>query len=560
MSRSSLRIGTRGSALALAQASIVRDALRAHGVDAELEIITTAGDRRAPDTAWGEGAFVSAIEDALLAGRIDVAVHSAKDVPTDEDPNLVLAAFLERAPGGDVVVAPLGRSPRSLADLAVGSRVGTDSPRRTAFLRAIRPDLAMHPLHGNVDTRLRRLDEGQSDALVLAEAGLARLGRSDRISFRMPVDALPPAPGQGALAVQVRADDAATRDRVAQLDHRATRLAVTLERDILAASGGGCRAPIGASAILLDDGRIEVVAGFARTDGSMALITRRTAPDATRQSREGLVAEVLRDLSSRAAAAVRTDWPRVLVTRALGQAPALALALVDRGLAPVVVPTIAIEPIPHALAGPVGRWSSYAWIVITSSNAAWSAVDALESSPAGEIADGVRWAAVGRATTKALSSAGIRVSFQPAAASGRALGEELPIAAGDRVLLPRGDAADDRLIEILERRGATVEAATVYRTIEAPRSSVELLDEALASPLEAVVLTSGSTVRGLVGLADRRANREAVLRIPAICIGEPTAAEARRLGFEVAVTSARQAVGAVADAAAGYLRSQEVAS
>src|SRR6266700_721941 len=134
-----LRIGTRGSALALAQANLIREALASAGVAARLVTITTAGDQRAPDTAWGEGAFVTAIEAALLSDEVDIAVHSAKDVPT-------------------------------------GSRMGTDSPRRTAFLRALRPDLLMHPLHGNVDTRLRKLDAGETDALVLAEAGLTRLG------------------------------------------------------------------------------------------------------------------------------------------------------------------------------------------------------------------------------------------------------------------------------------------------------------------------------------------------------------------------------------------------
>jgi hydroxymethylbilane synthase len=153
-----LRIGTRGSALALAQANLVRDALTASGVASELVTITTAGDRRAPDTAWGEGAFVSAIEAALLAGEVDLAVHSAKDLPTDEDPRLSIAAYAVRGGPRDAIVVRAGRSAMSLDDLPIGSRVGTDSPRRTAFLRALRPDLEFHPLHGNVDTRLRKLD------------------------------------------------------------------------------------------------------------------------------------------------------------------------------------------------------------------------------------------------------------------------------------------------------------------------------------------------------------------------------------------------------------------
>jgi porphobilinogen deaminase len=193
--RPSLRLGTRGSRLALVQTGLVAARLREGGAVVETVIIETDGDRRAADTAWGEGAFVTAIEAALLAGQVDVAVHSAKDVPTDEDPRLTIAAFLPRERPEDVLVVRAGEDVRDLADLPVGARVGTDSPRRTAFLRALRPDLRVHPLHGNVDTRLRRLDHGETDALVLAGAGLRRLGAADRIAAWLPPAMVPPAPG-----------------------------------------------------------------------------------------------------------------------------------------------------------------------------------------------------------------------------------------------------------------------------------------------------------------------------------------------------------------------------
>src|SRR5512146_843586 len=323
-----IRIGTRGSALALAQAGMVRDALVDAGALADLVVITTEGDRRAADTAWGEGAFVTAIEAALVGGEIDVAVHSAKDVPTDEDPRLAIAAFLERAPSTDVVVLPVGRRGSSLEDLPGGSRVGTDSPRRTAFLRAVRPDLVMHPLHGNVDTRLRKLDEGQSDALVLAEAGLTRLGRADRISFRLEPEVVPPAPGQGAIAVQVRAADAASVAAVARLDHPPTRAGVEAERALLAASGGGCRAPIGALGQVDVDGCLRLLGGFARPDGTLATIASRVgaAPDDP-----AVVDGLLADLARAAAGAARSNGdPLVLVTRAAEQAAATATDLAGR--------------------------------------------------------------------------------------------------------------------------------------------------------------------------------------------------------------------------------------
>jgi len=558
----SVRIGTRGSTLALAQAAIVRDALAAVGSDATLVTITTDGDRRAPDTAWGEGAFVTAIEAALVRGEIDAAVHSAKDVPTDEDPSLTIAAFLERAASADVIVLPDGRHAASLEDLPIGARVGTDSPRRTAFLRALRPDLAMHPLHGNVDTRLRRLDEGRSDALVLAEAGLMRLGRGDRISFRLDADAVPPAPGQGAIAVQVRSDDEPTLAAVSRLDHAPTRLAVELERALLAGSGGGCRAPVGALGSVGEDD-VELLGGFARPDGSIAVMARRSGHAANRGE---LVDAVLRALAVAAAdRATDLGFPRVLVTRAADQADALALALVDRGLAPVSVPAIEFEPADDGLATAIQGLSGFDWVVVTSANAVravGATADRLDRPLAGGSGQ-PSWAAIGVATARALRSAGVQLAVRPRRADAVALANALPLTGGERILVPRSEIADDRLIDALVARHATVQAVTAYRTIEGPASSVPLLAQALGdggtpdgSPA-AVILTSGSTARGLLKLADELGLRDRALAIPAICIGPATASAARAAGFTIAAEAASQGVAAIADAAAGYLAPQE---
>lgn len=550
-----IRIGTRGSALATAQATQVRDALQARGLPAELVVITTEGDQRTPDTPWGEGAFVSAIEARLLDRDIHVAVHSAKDVPTDEDPRLVIAAYLPRAPQGDVLVFPTGRAGDSLDDLPLRARVGTDSPRRTAFLLAVRPDLQLHPLHGNVDTRLRRLDEGQSDALVLAEAGLSRLGRTDRISVRLPFEVVPPAPGQGAIAVQCRADDRRTRMALSELDDGPTRLAVELERAVLAASGGGCRAPVGVAAIPTPEGRVHVMAGFARPDGSLTVRHEVTsaAPD------DGLAAGIVEVLAREAASiALDRGWRRVVVTRARDQASSLVLALVDRGLAPVAVPTIATEPDVDGARRALASLAQANWVLVTSANA----VGALASAANGSRTlpghgDGPRWAAVGIATARALRSAGVEVAYRPSRASARDLAATVPIVPGERILLPRGDLADEALIRGLEARGAEVDAVVVYRTIEAPGASVDALRAALATPPEAAIVTSGSSVRGLLALADRLGRREAALRIPLIAIGQETAAEGTRLGFTIGAIATRQAVGAIADATAGYLEATE---
>jgi hydroxymethylbilane synthase len=548
-----LRIGTRGSALALAQANLVRDALTASGVASELVTITTEGDRRAPDTAWGEGAFVSAIEAALLAGEVDRAVHSPKDLPTDEDPRRSIAAYAVRGGPRDAIVVRAGRSAMSLDDLPIGSRVGTDSPRRTAFLRALRPDLEFHPLHGNVDTRLRKLDSGETDALVLAEAGLTRLGRSDRIAFRLDPELVPPAPGQGALAIQVRTDDALAAGLAGRLDDSPTRLAVEAERALLSASGGGCRAPIGALGRVRGD-RIDLLGGFARPDGSIAITRHRSG--SVRDT--GLVDGLLGDLATAgAAAALAFDGPRVIVTRSADQAAALMLALVDRGLAPLSVPSISIEPGGNGLAPAIERLAEFDWVVVTSVNAV-RAVRA-EADRSGRVLggpgqpSGPQWAAIGVATARALRSAGVRIAIRPTRSSGASLANSIPLEAGARVLFPRSEIADQSTVDRLEARGAVVESVVAYRTLEGPQSSVPALDAALRESPRSIIFTSGSTVRGLLVLAERLDVTETVRRLPAICIGPETAAEAQRLGFAIAAEARAQGVAGIADAAANYL-------
>jgi hydroxymethylbilane synthase len=266
-----LRLGTRGSKLALVQSELIAQRLRAAGHDVEVIPMVTEGDVRPIDMSPGEGVFVAAIARALLLMDIDLAVHSAKDVPLDEDPGLAIAAYPERADPRDALITRRGGG--SLDSLQRGAIVGTDSPRRTGFLLAARPDLRVIPLHGNVETRLRRLDEGAADALVLAAAGIDRLGKQSRIDERFEPDVLAPAPGQGALAVQVRRGDAPLMELVSAIDDPDIRLAVETERDVLRTTGGTCRAPVGALASV-DGDELELLAGGVNTDGSDKLVER----------------------------------------------------------------------------------------------------------------------------------------------------------------------------------------------------------------------------------------------------------------------------------------------
>jgi len=244
-----LRIGSRGSQLALWQANHIAGLLRGQGHAVVIEIIKTTGDRMQEVTfaqvgamTGSKGMFTKEIEEALAAGRVDLAVHSLKDLPTELPEPFALAATPPRADPRDVFVSPHNEN---LAALAAGARVGTSSQRRRAQLKALRPEVEAVEFRGNVDTRLRKLAEGQVDAILLAAAGLDRLGRADWVRERLNPKDFCPAAGQGALGIETRKNDAATIAAVAFLDDADTRFAVTAERAALAALGGGCQVPIG---------------------------------------------------------------------------------------------------------------------------------------------------------------------------------------------------------------------------------------------------------------------------------------------------------------------------
>ena len=261
-----LRLATRRSALALAQSHTVAEAITTRtGIEVELVPVVSEGDRNTAPLReiGGVGVFVTAVREALLSGAADVAVHSLKDLPTAAQASLLLAAVPPRADVRDAVVALNG----PLADLAPGSRVGTGSPRRAAQLHELRPDLEVVDIRGNVATRIGLVDRAEVAAVVLAMAGLERLGRTDRVTEVLPADVMMPAPGQGALAVETRIDDVAAIAAVAALDDPSTRAAVTAERALLQYLEAGCTAPVGALATVVGP-KIFLKAVAYGTDGS----------------------------------------------------------------------------------------------------------------------------------------------------------------------------------------------------------------------------------------------------------------------------------------------------
>ncbi len=275
-----LRIGTRGSPLALVQAHQVRDRLVASGMspaDIRIDIFKTSGDRiqdRPLSEAGGKGLFTKELEDALLAGQIDAAVHSMKDVATRLPAGLAIAAVLERE---DVRDAFISLSHKRLADLPNGAVFGTSSLRRQAQLLRLRPDLNIVGFRGNVETRLRKLGEGVAAATLLAAAGLRRLGMADRMTEVIEPDALLPAAAQGAIGIEIRADDARTAERVAPLDHQPTHIAIVAERAFLDMLDGSCRTPIAALATL-STGRLIFRGEVLSPDGKHHVAVSREAP------------------------------------------------------------------------------------------------------------------------------------------------------------------------------------------------------------------------------------------------------------------------------------------
>ncbi len=529
-----LVVGTRGSALAQWQTNFVIGALKELAPDLSIEtrVIKTEGDKdqvRPLAEIGGLGVFTKALQDALLAHEIDIAVHSLKDLPTEHVPFLTIAAVPERADPRDCVVS---RHKVGLTDLAQGARVGTASARRTAQVLALRPDLNIVPLRGNVDTRLRKAASIEYDAIVLAAAGITRLGRAGEITEYLPLEQVLPDPGQGALAVEIRADDAQLAELVGRLNHAPTRAAVTAERACLRALGGGCRMPIGAFAHA-HSGDLDLQGVVASIDGKQ-VVRGQIAGGAADAEMLGtrLAVQLLIAGAGNILGLTPLTGKRVLVTRAREQAQALSAKIRALGGEPVEMPAIDFAPLTDYSELDVALFQAgdYDWIVFTSANGVRAVAERLAAHglDARHLAS-AKLAAIGPATARALEALGLSVDFMPTKYLGEQIASELPVEPGCRALLLRADLASDVLARGLTERGVRVQDIDAYRTIVPESKDVDW------KRIDAVTFASSSTVNNLQSmLGDRKAD---LARADIFCIGPVTAETAREAGLKVAAVA-----------------------
>ncbi|MDQ3122917.1 MAG: hydroxymethylbilane synthase [Actinomycetota bacterium] len=561
-------LGTRASALARAQTERVAESLRQAWpeIDCRTRPIATRGDRTQASgvplpTIGGKGLFTAELERALRAGTIDLAVHSLKDLPTEESPGIALGAVCLREDVRDCLVA---REGHSLRGLPPGAIVGTSSLRRAAQLLGLRHDLDVRSIRGNVDTRVRKVQDGEFDAVVLAAAGVLRLGLEGAVTEWLETDTMLPAPGQGALGVQCRADDERVLTLLAAIDDPGARAETTAERVFLRTLGAGCTAPVGAHAVGAGPAPRDTVSqGWVRLQ---ALVASPDGRQVVRVAGEGEAAELGERLAREALAAgageildaIRGDQPlvgrRIVLTRPRDQVGELAEALERLGATVLAMPLVDIEPIEDArsLDVALARLEAYRWLVFTSANGVAGLRERLgeKALPAA-----TRVAAVGPATAEAVRTLGVEAAFVPDRFAAEEIAAGLGPLQGVRILLPQADIASPSLAVELRSRGALVDAVAAYRTVAIEPSLHDVSE--LQRGVDAIVIASGSAARSLV--ASRVGNL--VLGATVVCIGPKTAQAAREVGLPVGLVADEATSEGIIDALTSqFLRSPSVES
>ena len=527
-------VGTRGGALALLQTRRDCALLSAVAPHPAFEpvVVRTQGDidKTSPLTAiGGRGVFTSDLHDALVAGAVDLAVHSAKDLPAREHDGCLIL-FPEREDPRDVVVSRHGVG---LADLPPNPRVGTSSRRRALQVLAIRPDARIVELRGNVDTRLQKAAGEEYDAIVLAAAGLGRMGLQDRVTGWLDLAEFVPSPGQGALAVEVRAEASAIVGLVRAIEDPRVSLAVRCERAFLAAMGAGCTTPVGAH-VSHDAAGLRLWAVYGETPVAMVREDVPLDPGDPERHAARIAAAMVERFGASFGEAVR---PKVLVTRAREQAADLVASLRQAGAEPVELPTLRFAPPDdHAPLDAALRRAAageYDWIAVTSANGARSVAGRLASLGMAPASLGAaRIASVGEATAAALAEAGLGVDLIAGVSTAEGLAEALRAAEPrpSRVLYPRSEIARDALAEGLRAHGIAVDDPVAYRTLPAEDADPETRERVAGGGIDVVTFASPSSVRNLAAMLG---TLDPIRSARIVCVGPVTAAAARDAGLPV---------------------------
>ncbi|HUX14338.1 MAG TPA: hydroxymethylbilane synthase [Spirochaetia bacterium] len=560
-----LVVGSRTSQLARSQTGYVVSLLEKAfpSVRFDIRLYSTRGDRdiQTPlPQIGGKGLFTERLEQALRDTEIDFAVHSLKDLPVEESDGLVIGAILGRTDPADVLVT---RDGTALTELPAGAVVGTSSLRRQAQLLAARPDIVPRSIRGNVETRVRKVTDGEYQAVVLAAAGLARLGLRELHAEQLDYRIMLPAPGQGALAVQCRAIDERTLALLAAVEDAELRRCVNAERRFLAALGAGCSSPVAALAnpeTRAGGSEVHLRGRVLSIDGSRSVEVEGTGSDPDELGNR-LARDALAGGAAALVAAQITELPlsgrRVVVTRSADQAGELAALLAAQGAIPIVIPVIRTVPVSdmREFDRVAGELPDYDWVLFTSGNAVRIFFDHIvDLRGADDPVNLPPAAAVGTSTAAALEERGISPSFVPSDFTAQTLGRELPCRKGDRLLAVAAQGGTGDMERELIARGLEVDRIELYRTGSLPISEEARRD--LSDGVDALLFASGSAVRALsseLGAEPDLLSRITGGKVCIGCIGPSTAVAAREAGFPVHVEAATHtAAGLVASLAEYY--------
>lgn len=582
-----LRIGTRGSALALWQANHLREELaRRVNVESELVTLKTSGDRFAGkpiDELGVVGVFTKELEDALCDGRIDLAIHSMKDVPTEFCAACQVAVVFEREDPRDALVTQGGEK---LHELPNGARIGTSSHRRASQLRAFRPDFQIVEMRGNVDTRLRKLEARECEGVVLARAGLIRLGFAGRIAETLPPEVMLSAVGQGALGLEFLE---AKRDLFPFLDRlidRNTMLAVTAERAFQARMQGGCRVPLGAWS-RMEHEALAIDACVLSVDGSQAIRRRKAVIGAITPAIAMALGKELGDeiaeeggalllKEARTSSAVDREGSaekllagrRIVITRAPEHSTELTAALEGQGAEVLQLPMVRFVPTKSTveLDAQIHRMHEFDWILFTSQVAVQfvamrarllgKSVDDWQSSSQGS----PRVAVVGRATATAVEQAGFTVDHVAQSERGEALAAELSsVVRGKSVFLPHSNLGGEPLAKALRDAGANVMSVEAYGTVPPEKVDDAILGQIRSGDVDAIVFASPSAFRNFAALLEKDDLRKLSSRLQFAAIGPTTRKAMEERGITVSIEAADPSTESMLRAIADRVRASKSA-